>query len=173
MYPTRHNDQPRHAGVSGSLLTIRGDLVTADAVLLTGHSDGGTPYDAARLLLTEEGELSLHTRRHMGGDAVPAPEWHRLTLAWEVLQGPAELDVAALRRDLEPGGPLHDLFERITAGRTTEWNGSNYVGVLDADAAQADEELRARLADDPDRYCTRRTVWPPPTGSPWSCPSPG
>ena len=96
----------------------------------------------------------------MGGDAVPAPEWHRLTLAWEVLQGPAELDVAALRRDLGPGGPLHDLLlERITAGRTTEWNGSNYVGVLDADAAQADEELRARLADDPDRFCTRRTVW--------------
>ena len=159
MQSTPHYDQPRHDAASGSLVTIRGDLGTADTVLLTGRPDGGTPYDTARLLLTEEGELYLHTRRYVGGDATPAPEWHRRTLAWDVLRGPAELNVTVLRRDLEPGGPLHDLLELVATGHALVWNGNNHVGVLDADASQADEELRARLADDPDRYSTRRTVW--------------
>jgi hypothetical protein len=44
-------------------------------------------------------------------------------------------------------GPGLNLLERIHAGHTVEWDGSNYKGSLTADAAAAEEELEQALQE--------------------------
>lgn len=44
-------------------------------------------------------------------------------------------------------GDLDDLFERIMAGASVEWDGRNYAATLTGDAAEAELELAERLQE--------------------------
>ncbi len=136
---------------------ICGHLATAATLRLDGSLNGGTPYDEAMLKLTHTGELYLILEWRVGGDMVPVDEWHGRTLTWSLLRGPGELDVLALRRDLEPGGELHESMRRLTAGQDVDWDSRNYVGVLNEDAEAAHDALCAHF--DEVSYGTDREVW--------------
>src|SRR4051812_39921383 len=89
------------------------------------------PYDEAAIVI---------------GDGVPMNEWHGLVLAYPL---PPDTDAEWLREALAEGGELAVLIDRLVAGHETRWNGSNYVGRLDADALEASEALSFALQDVP------------------------
>lgn len=72
----------------------------------------------------------------------------------------------SLARELE-SEPVRVMFERIVAGHSVEWDGSNHVGRLTDDARAAVEELEARLQDVPQTEVWDAADWyssddPPP-----------
>jgi hypothetical protein len=75
-------------------------------------------------------------------------EWHQRDLRFVIANaksGAVKLDTAALRRDLKAGGRLAVLIDRIIAGHSVDWDGSNMVGRLDDDAKEASEALEDAL----------------------------
>ena len=65
------------------------------------------------------------------GDGVPMDIWHHRRLCWTI--GALTADAAnALMTEVLP------LAERVVAGYSPKWNGSNTVGELDDDAQDAD-----------------------------------
>lgn len=110
------------------------------------------------ICIDEDSEVSLSTRTYWGGDGVPMREWHRRDLAYTVMPN---ADAATLRAELGEDGRLARLIDRIIAGHTTEWDGSNMVGKLTADAADADERLEERLYDYPtyDGQVASAEIW--------------
>lgn len=99
-----------------------------------GLSTNGDPDDVY-LLLDQHGNACFDTRSHNMG--TPVDEWNRLTLRWEV---PATVRSSALDADFIP-----ELLQRVHDGHSIEWDGNNYVGVLDEDAEDASNELERRL----------------------------
>jgi hypothetical protein len=146
---------------------IVGDLATDTLWLLEGRMNGGTPYEEAVLKLTHGGKLYLDAECRVGGDWKTAEEWYGLTLTWSVMSGPGELDVAALRAELEPGGELHDLMAVLATGHDVDWEGTNLVGVLDADAQEALDSICDHFAET--RYATTEETM---DASEWISPSP-
>lgn len=72
------------------------------------------------------------------GNSMPASVWHGRTLQWSI---PCLTGEAAVRlmEDLTP------LLERIRAGHTVSWNGSNHVGSLNDDAREASSEIEREI----------------------------
>lgn len=64
---------------------------------------------------------------------------------WEIDCKISRLAAIKLAKELEP------LLERLCNGYTSRWDGRNHVGVLNADARAAAEEVRSRLKE-----CLRR-----------------
>src|SRR4051812_34949338 len=92
------------------------------------------------LLRIEDGYARIVSRSYYGGDGVPVKEWHGEVLTFPLasnLHGDVALDIARLTADLEEGGALAVLIDRITAGHTVEWDGNNFVGRLTRDAQDA------------------------------------
>ena len=109
--------------------------------------------------MTEGGDVSVFERDYFGGDGTPFDEWHARTLTWGFLEAGDEsvIDRETLKADLGEGGKLRALLERVHAGHSTVWDGSNYVGELNADASEASEEIETMLADyDVDRSAPDR-----------------
>jgi hypothetical protein len=119
-------------------------------VISDGHivlrGDGGSRDKL--LFLIENGRVSLDIRDYF--EAVPEAEWHRRHLALLVAEGPMIVASDRLRDLLEKARPL---VERVIAGHSVEWDGSNQVGRLTYDASEAfyaldDHFRRADLADE-------------------------
>lgn len=108
-----------------------------------GH-EHDRPYDEASIVIGDG--VRLRVRTLYGSDGVPMNEWHGLVLAYPL---PPDTDAEWLREALAEGGELAVLIDRIIAGHETLWNGSNYVGRLDADALEAGEALSFALQDVP------------------------
>lgn len=132
--------------------TLEGRLATDATLVLTSPSRNPHTAETAWITLDEHGTLELYafSPGHLG--------WNRRTRAWYVARGPVEVDVAALRADLRPGGALYEAVLRVVVGHTVEWDGQNMVGRLTPDAADADDEIERHLSEG-DRYATRREVW--------------
>lgn len=138
--------------------TIGGRLATAESLLLEGNASGLTPYDLAVVKLYQSGALRLVLDTCYGGGGTPAEEFYGVVRTWTLMRGPAELDVAALRADLAPGGRLHQLMDRVSAGLAAEYDQrGNWRGTLTDDAAEAETELD-RHFEDAD-YGSGREVW--------------
>ena len=124
------------------------DILPADARELhrdlsdTSGGPGSTPYRRVRLEITEDGRVNLSGRTYYGGDGTPVSEWHRRDLVYTV---EPNADGETLRADLAEGGRIAVLIDRIKAGRSVEWDGSNMVGRLTEDASDADVDLREPL----------------------------
>lgn len=116
-------------------------------------------YDTAYLSISEDG-VSFGTRTYYGGDGTPMDEWHQRTLHHIILSaehGSCLLDVERLRDDLSPGGKLSGLIDRIRAGHSVEWDGSNMVGRLTKDAREASDLVEHHLCQV--GYASDADVW--------------
>jgi hypothetical protein len=71
------------------------------------------------------------------GNAVPVAVWHKRILCWEIKALKADC-ANDLMRDLVP------LCERIAAGYSERWDGSNLVGELDDDATDAAQDAEEK-----------------------------
>jgi hypothetical protein len=89
-------------------------------------------------LVCETGALSASYDAEIG-NAVPVGVWHQRVRRWTI---PA-LTESAANALLEEIAPL---AERVVAGYSERWDGSNHVGEFDADADDAVEAI-ARLCD--------------------------
>ncbi|MDE2099695.1 MAG: hypothetical protein KGL39_20750 [Patescibacteria group bacterium] len=67
--------------------------------------------------------------------------YHHLTLEWSV---PGAVDAQQLTADIN-AGELDDLLTRVLKGHTVKWDGNNHVGRLNADAADASEQVQEWL----------------------------
>ena len=115
---------------------------------LAACSDSGLyPRDAARLEIdAADGLPAVSVRIHRyytPNDAVPAREWHGLTLVVDIA---ANANIDALRETLADGGEASELIDRVIAGHGSRWNGNNYVGTLTDDARDALDNLKGALA---------------------------
>jgi|SRR6516164_7077263 hypothetical protein len=127
---------------------------SADEVL------GGPEYRPYLTLeLTEGGEASLRTwDRHSSNNGTTFDVWHGRTLEWSasLSQGSYTLpDVAKIEALAEQVKPL---LERVHAGHSTYWDGSNYCGRLTEDAEGADKEIE-RIFEVADWCDEDRQVW--------------
>ena len=105
-------------------------------------------WEDAALLITKSGRVIWSVRDWEGGDGISVDEWHNRDLRFVIANakgGAVKLDTAALRDDLKAGGKLAVLIDRIIAGHSVEWDGSNMVGHLTDDAREASEALEDAL----------------------------
>lgn len=93
----------------------------------------------AYLYLSEDGEVWMDSSAER--DSVPGDVWHNRTIRWSVTP---HLSQAACQELLDDPD-VRALLERVHAGHSVEWDGSNMVGVLTEDAVEAGEELQELL----------------------------
>lgn len=107
--------------------------VDGTADLLCVYPRQQAPQDCYVWLDLTTGRLGADYNDQIG-NAVPEKVWHgrRRRYAIPLLQAAS---ANALLTDLAP------LAERVLAGSDIRWNGHNHVGVLDADAQAAEEEI--------------------------------
>jgi hypothetical protein len=88
----------------------------------------------------EDGELTCDSNPEIGG-GVPVSVFHYRTLRWDI---PC-LTAASANSLMEAVAPL---AVRVLAGAEIMWDGNNFVGVLDADADGAAEEINAMCGEE-------------------------
>jgi len=91
----------------------------------------------AYIELAEDGAVTAGWSGEIG-NAMPMRVWNGRTLRWAVSPYLSGNELAELIDELRP------LLEQMHAGHTVEWDGSNRVGRLTAEARQASEEIRWR-----------------------------
>jgi len=101
------------------------------AALYCHYSRQTQPQDCHLELDLETGELSADYNAEIG-NAVPAPVWHGVVRRW----GIPCLTAAAANELMAEIAPI---AQRVLDGASVEWDGSNWIGKLDADAAVAEE----------------------------------
>lgn len=139
-------------------MTDYSDLVDDAFRVLEGNSNGGTPYDQL-ILAIEEDAVTLFRITRYRGDAVPLGVWLGRNQRFVLAKGACVLDLDKLRADMKAGGTLAVLIDRIKAGLSVDWDGSNKKGRLTEDAQNARDELDA-LVDGRNRYVDDQwSVW--------------
>ncbi len=140
-----------------TLKAIYQDSIDDLIVLETGPR--GTSTDALRLVLDQEGAVSVVKTTLYGGEGLPMDVWERRTLFWTIALGPAVIDGIRLRDDLRAGGTLHALLERVHSGHSVEWDGTNMKGSVDGTAMVASEAL-SRIFEDGQAYLDpAKSIW--------------
>lgn len=119
---------------------ICGRLATATTYLLDSLVSG-EPCHVAALSLLHTGELDLDIRVEIRGNAMTREDLSGITVSWAVMYGPGEVNVAALRKDVEVGGKLHELIRRVVAGHRVDWRNPACLGTLSEDAMEARHAL--------------------------------
>ena len=139
-------------------MTDYSDLVDDAFRVLEGNSNGSTPYDEL-ILEIEEDAVTLSTMTRYGGDGVTMDVWNGRTRQFFLAEGACVLDLDKLRADMKDGGKLAVLIDRIKAGLSVDWDGSNMKGRLTEDARDASDELGS-LVDGRNRYVDDQwSVW--------------
>jgi hypothetical protein len=117
------------------------DSLSGSAPLFHRTYDGD--QCSAFLLLDEDGNVSIDIRAPWGMNSFPIDEWHGRTQCWEIS--------SAVHRDALRGAfsdtYILELLQRVHNGHSVEWNGNNYVGVLNEDAEEASDELEQCFDD--------------------------
>lgn len=102
---------------------------------------GQNTLQPAYLEMDEDGCLTYDYSGEIGG-AVPMAVWLNRTRRWAIpgdVRGAALADFLGLQN-------VQALLKRVHLGHEVRWDGNNHRGILDADAAEASEEL-GRLAE--------------------------
>jgi hypothetical protein len=99
---------------------------------------GQTRPQGAYIELDEDGRVDANYDAEIGG-AVPMAVWHGRTRRYSVTPYLSGSALVELVDEISP------LLERVHDGLSEEWDGSNHVGTLTADARSADEAIRDRL----------------------------
>lgn len=97
----------------------------------------------AYIELTEDGKVLADFNAELG-NAMPAAVWHRRTLRWPL---PPDVRGEALTAFLADPAALA-LLQRVHAGHSVEWDGSNHVGRLDEDARAASDKFAELIERD-------------------------
>ena len=85
------------------------------------------------------------------GNAVPMAVWHQLVHRVPCSNCLTGEQIAMLTEELRP------LIQRVCDGSDSDWDGHNYIGTLDNDAAEALAEIESRL--DPENEEGDAQVW--------------
>ena len=85
----------------------------------------------------ENGKIWTDTLNTFERSGVPMSVYHGVILRWPL---PASTNGEWLTRSINDGD-LDNLFDRIKAGYTCDWDGSNWVGTLNRDAEDAYWEI--------------------------------
>uniref|UniRef100_A0A6H1ZF68 Uncharacterized protein n=1 Tax=viral metagenome TaxID=1070528 RepID=A0A6H1ZF68_9ZZZZ len=126
------------------------ELPTDDQAVLHHQYPGQSAPQGAYLELDCDEETLCAATNGEIGNAMPVPVWHCRVRRYDLPSGALPADVNALMLDLVP------LLERVLAGYSCEWDGSNHVGHLSGDAANAEQEIEHYI----DEACLPRlTVW--------------
>lgn len=131
-------------------ITINTENLRGEIAPLYCRCQGQTNAQPAYVELGEDGYVSADYSGEIG-NGVPFTVWHRRTLRWAV---PSQSSGNALA-DLIESADIVALLERVSAGHTVEWDGSNFVGSLDDDARAASDELESIFGRPEDEGC----VW--------------
>ena len=99
------------------------------------------PQDAYIALSIEDEAMWMESNGEIG-NAVPSDVWHGTTLRF----GLPPIQAAAANALLDE---LLPLAERVIAGASEQWDGSNNVGVYDADAQDAIQAMERLVNDTP------------------------
>jgi hypothetical protein len=91
----------------------------------------------AYIEISEDGDLAANYSGEIG-NAVPASVWHQRDLRISIPPGAAREAIQGFVADNV------DLFRRVIAGHSVEWDGSNHVGRLTDDARDALETLERK-----------------------------
>ena len=111
------------------------------------------------LELTEGGDASLRTwDRHSSQNGMTFDVWHGRTLEWSASLSQGGYTMADVEKIKELAGLVKPLLERVHAGHTTHWDGSNYRGRLTEDAQEASEDID-RIFETADWHDENRQVW--------------
>lgn len=106
----------------------------------------------AHIEMDEDGEVSASWDGSTGG--TPAHVWHGRTLRWAV---PANMRGIAVADLLE--GQALPLLQRVRAGHSVDWDGSNHRGHLTDDARDASEALESLCYQLQDEQADMAPVW--------------
>jgi hypothetical protein len=128
------NTMKQHQMTTTTLTLTDSVLSPAALAPLYCRYERQTSPQRAYVELTEEGRVSADYSGEIG-NSTPATVWHNRTLRWAV---PSAISGAALTELVQEILPL---LERVHAGHSVEWDGSNHVGRLDADADEAHDEI--------------------------------
>lgn len=99
-----------------------------------------TPY--IELDLTSP-DNAIHIDTYCQIDGTPISVWHGIVRRYYLSP---YTDAEALTTDIN-AGVFDDLFQRIVDGSEVEWDGNNFVGRLNEDAREAEEDLEQLLED--------------------------
>ena len=99
-----------------------------------------TPY--LELDLTSP-DKQIHIDTYCQIDGTPISVWHGVVRRYYLSP---KTNAEALTTDIN-AGVFDDLFQRIVDGSEVEWDGNNFVGRLNEDARDAEEELEQLLED--------------------------
>jgi hypothetical protein len=130
-------------------------IATSDDTVL-----GIQNYHAALFLIYDGATASLRpVEWHQSQDHETTFDvYHRRTLEWSSTNVEAVVADADLIRDLAE--KLQPLLDRVAAGFTVGWNGSNNVGTLTEDAQAASEEITNIMERlDTEDWSTPQNVW--------------
>lgn len=118
------------------LSIIKCDAADELACLLPGQAEPQPCF----IELDEHGCVYVAYNPNFGGTTIPLTVFHGRDLRWNIplIQGDSANE---LMEQLRP------LFQRVHAGRTIEWDGSNLVGRLAEDALRASEEIDTALSN--------------------------
>jgi len=105
------------------------------------HYQGQHEPQDVRLILTQEGTVYVDYDPIIGSGTT-SDLHHDIDLAWSGI--PSETTGAEINEFLRDVTPL---MERVHAGHSVEWDGSNQVGRLDDDATKASDEIDRAIAD--------------------------
>ena len=104
----------------------------AEDALYTLYQGQNAPQSVS-LTLSESGEIGYEIEALGGG--VSSYRWLSRTLAWCLPIVPSPASLLELIKDLRP------LLERVHAGHSILWDGSNHRGYLTDDASEANDEI--------------------------------
>jgi len=114
-------------------------IVKPTEPLLNWYPQQTQPQSTYLVLDLDSGVLTADYN-HDIGDAVPMSVWHGRVRRYRLPSPYLTPDcIGAIMDELAP------LFERVLAGSEIVWDGSNLVGQLDDDAAQASEAIANKL----------------------------
>lgn len=116
------------------------DNLISDRAALHYQYAGQLQPQQAYVYVSEAGEVSADYDGNIGG-GMPAHIWNKRTLSMRVS---SQTDARALAAHLQ-SAPIVALLERIVAGHSIEWDGSNHRGRLSSDAQDAFDDLEGAL----------------------------
>jgi hypothetical protein len=144
------------------IMSIKFDLAnlteTEDLAPLYCKYDGQINPQPAYVMLDEDGDVTADWSGEIGS-STPMRVWHGVDMRWSVA---ADIKPAVLVDYLQ--NEALPLLERVYAGHSVDWDGSNHRGTLDEDAQEASEELQELFDRETNNEENRTQVW---TASEW------
>jgi hypothetical protein len=125
------------SSISFSLANLAG----ADKAPLFCQYPGQSQPQPAYITLSEDGDVSADYSGDIGGTS--SRVWHMLDITWPVSAYAHPVVLAKMLQSAD----VVALFDRIHAGHSVAWDGSNHRGSLTDDAQAASDALESLLAE--------------------------